>query len=93
MLIDLSYDLVVELQFLVTGRYPTALMDKISAVKTEIYQKNLIGDLRRPDLLSGSREFEVEGRKFTVLFASDTRQNDDAADIRPLRVMDVREHK
>ena len=92
MLIDLSYDLVLELQFLVTGRYPTELMDQISAIKREIYQKNLIEDLRRPDLLSGSREFEVQGRKFTVLFASDTRQNDDGADIRPLRVMDVREH-
>ncbi len=92
MLIKLSYDKYVYRQFYVWGRYPTELMKKISAIKVEIY-KNLIEDLRWQYMLSGSREFEVQGRKFTVLFASDTRQNsDDADDIRPLRVIDVQEH-
>ena len=91
-LIKLTYDSYVERQFYVWGRYPVELMDRISAIKVEIY-KNLIEDLRRPDMSSGSREFEVQGRKFTVLFASDTRQNSNhAADIRPLTVMDVQEH-
>ena len=91
MLIDLTYDLVVELHFLVTGRYPTALMNEITKNKLRIYE-NLAQDLRRPDLLSGSEDFEVEGRKFTVLFASDTRQDNHAADIRPLRVLHIDEH-
>lgn len=91
MLIDLTYDFVVELHLLFTGRYPTALMDDISTNKLKIY-KRLGRDLRRQDMLSGSMEFEVEGRKFTVLFASDTRQNDRASDIRPLRVLHIDEH-
>ena len=91
MLIDLTYDLVLEIHFAVTGRYPTALMHEISKNKLEIYE-SLSRDLRRPDMMSGSQDFEVEGRKFTVLFASDTRQNDPLDDIRPLRVLHIDEH-
>jgi len=89
--IDLTYDLLVEVHFLYTGRYPIALMHEIGKNKVKIYN-NLVPDLRRSDMLAGSMDFEVEGRKFTVLFASDTRQNDSAADIRPLRVLHIDEH-
>ena len=91
MLIDLTYDPVVELHFWFTGRYPTALMNEISKNKLKIYER-LVPDLRRHDMLCGSEEFQVEGRKFRVLFASDTRQNDRASDIRPLRVLHIDEH-
>lgn len=90
MTVELTYDLVLELRFLFTGQYPIALMEQIGKQKNEIYS-NLSPDIRRPDMLSGSREFSVAGRKFLVLFASDQRQVDRVSDKRPLRVIDVHE--
>jgi hypothetical protein len=90
-LIDLTYDAIVELQILLTGRYPTSLMDVIATDKLKIY-RSLGPDLARQGILSGSCDYEVEGRKFTALFASDTWKNDPANDIRPLRVLHIDEH-
>ena len=92
MTVELTYDLALELRFLFTGQYPIALMEQIGQQKNDIYS-NLSADLRRPDMLSGSREFSVAGRKFLVLFASDQRQVDRVSDKRPLRVIDISELK
>jgi len=90
--VELTYDLVLELRFLFTGQYPIALMEQIGKQKNEVYS-GLSQDIRRPGMLSGSREFSVAGRNFLVLFASDQRQIDQVSDKRPLRVIDIHELK
>lgn len=90
LLIELTYDLALELEFLVFGRYPIDLMHQIAAKKLSIYQK-LGDDLGRPYMKVGVEELQSEGRTFTVTFSSDTRiQHPD--NIRPLRVMTIEEH-
>lgn len=90
--IRLTYDLVIDFHFLFTGRYPPALKDEITKSKEEIYAK-LSQDLVRPYLLTGIRQFQMGNKSFNVYFASDTRENDDANDIRPLRVIYIEEEK
>ena len=90
MLIELSYDFLVQLHFVWTKRYPLELRERIRTLKEEIYL-NLIQDLARPDMLSGSRTFTIDGRGFEVSFASDTTQNDPVNDIRQLRVLQIEE--
>ncbi len=90
MLIDLTYDLALELAFLVFGRYPIDLMNQIAAKKLDIYNK-LGDDLGRPYIKVGVEEFETEGRKFTVTFMSDTRIQL-PPNIKPLRAMTIEEH-
>ncbi len=91
MLIDLSYDLALDVAFLVLGRYPIDLMNRIAGKKLEIY-KNLSDDLGRPYIKVGVEEFESEGRKFTVTFSSDARIHLQS-NVKPLRVMTIEEHK
>lgn len=91
MYIELSYDLAVDLEFLVLGRYPIELRDQIAGKKLAIYA-GLGDDLGRPYIKVGVEEFEVEGRKFTVTFSSDTRIRLRAG-IKPLHVMTIEEHK
>ena len=47
LLIELSYDLALEVAFLVFGRYPIDLMNQIASKKLVIYDK-LSDDLGRP---------------------------------------------
>lgn len=91
MLIELTYDLALELAFLVFGRYPIDLMNQIAAKKLAIYNK-LGDDLGRPYIKVGVEEFVSQGRKFTVTFSSDTRIQL-PPNIKPLRVMTMEEHK
>jgi hypothetical protein len=91
MLIDLSYDLALDLAFLVFGRYPIDLMHQIAAKKLDIYNK-LSDDLGRPYIKVGVEKFKSEGRSFTVTFSSDTRIHLQTG-IKPLRVMTIEEHK
>ncbi len=96
MLIELTYDLALELAFLVFGRYPIDLMNQIAAKKLAIYNKlgdeQLGDDLGRPYIKVGVEEFVSQGRKFTVTFSSDTRIQL-PPNIKPLRVMTMEEHK
>jgi hypothetical protein len=66
-------------------------MDQIAGKKLDIYQ-NLSNDLGRPYIKVGVEEFQAEGRKFTVTFSSD-RSIHLPANIEPLRVMTIEEHK
>jgi hypothetical protein len=91
LLVELTYDLALELEFLVFGRYPIDLMNQIASTKLSIYQ-NLGDDLGRPYMKVGVQEFQAEGQKFTVTFSSDTRARH-PDNIRPLRVMTIEEHK
>lgn len=91
LLIDLILDCYVELQFFWYGTYPTALIDQIAARKGAIYE-SLGPDLARQGWLSGSAEFKVEGRHFTVLFESDRRRDDPSTDTRSLWVLHIDEH-
>lgn len=91
MLIKLSYDVALDLAFLVFARYPIDLMNQIASKKLDIY-KILRDDLCRPYMKVGVEEFQAEGRKFTVTFSSDTRIHL-PANIKPLRVMTIEEHK
>ncbi|HUK49220.1 MAG TPA: hypothetical protein VLW06_16575 [Terriglobales bacterium] len=86
--VELSFDLVLDLHFLVTGRFPIALRDEIAKHKQEIYD-GLTQDPDRPDMLSVAREIDAAGRRFYVLFSSDKHQVDPDSDARPLRVIDI----
>lgn len=91
MLIELTYDVDLDLLCFVFGRYPVSLRNEIARQKSSIYQ-SLGLDLTREGFLSGTAEFEVDGRKFTADFSSDTWQDDPDADIRQLRVTGIEEH-
>jgi hypothetical protein len=86
--VDLSFDFLVEIHFLVTGRFPIALMNEIAELKNEIYAK-LRPDVARPNMLTGYQEFSVLGEKFQVLFASDQKQINLLTDTRSLRVIHI----
>ena len=86
--IELSFDLILDLHFLVTGRFPISLKDAIGEHKKEIYS-SLTQDPDRPDMLSTMREIDASGRRFYVVFASDKQQVDSDSDVRPLRVIDI----
>jgi len=89
-IVDLSFDFWVEIQFRWTGRFPPALIDEIGRQKVEIY-KSLKPDPDHEGMLSGSRVINVGKRRFDVLFASDNYQIDHATDTHPLRVMIIDE--
>ncbi len=91
LLIEISYDLALDPGFLVFARYPIDLKNQIASKKLDIY-KNLSDDIGRPYIKVGDEEFQSEGRKFTVTFASDTRIHP-PAHIKPLRAMAIEEHK
>jgi len=91
LLIKLTYDVALELAFMVFGRYPIDLMNQIAGKKLNIY-KSLSDDLGRPYIKVGVEEFQSEGRKFTVTFSSDT-SIQLPANIKPLHVMTIEEHK
>lgn len=88
MTVELSFDLMLNLHFYFTGRFPVELIDEIGQHKYEVYA-SLSEDLARPDILVGSRQFVASGRKFDVSFASDQRQVDFSSDLHPLRVTDI----
>lgn len=92
MTIDLTFDFMVEIQFLWRDRFPPSLYEEIGRQKLEVYQ-SLKPDADHPDLLTGSRVISAAGRRFDVLFASDPQQNDAENDIRPLRVINIDELK
>ena len=90
MTIYLTFDFMVEIQFLWGDRFPLSLYEEIGRQKLEVY-KSLKPDRDHPDLLTGSGDFHVAGRRFDVLFASDPQQVDHTSDIRPLRVINIEE--
>ncbi len=92
MTVELTFDFMVEIQFLWKGRLPMALWDEIARQKNEIY-RSLEPREDNPDLLTGSKIMSVEARRFDVLFASDPAQNDVADDIRSLIVIVIEELK
>jgi hypothetical protein len=83
MTVDLTFDISIELKFLVTHQFPLSLRDAISAQKKEIHASltPVPGD---PYLLQGERSFGLDGRKFRVFFVSDRRQP--SAELQPLHV-------
>lgn len=86
--IELSFDTVLDLHFLFTGRFPMSLKDEIGRQKNKIYS-TLTQDPERADMLSAEREIDAGGRRFLVLFASDKRQVDTYSDVRRLKVVDI----
>ena len=84
MTVELTFDLALELKFLVTHQLPLSLKQAIGERKNEIHA-SLTHDLRSPYRLAGSWTFELDnGDTFGVFFVSDLRQR--SSELQPLRV-------
>jgi len=87
--VELSFSAALNLRFYFTNTLPIGLIDKIAGQKNEIYTR-LTDDLTRPDMLSGSETFTVNGRQFEVFLAA---LRYDSSKVRKLRVIAIKEIK
>ncbi len=74
MIVRLDFDLVVEADFVYTGRWPIRLMEEIGGHKVEIYEA-LAPNPLKPDMLTAQKVFTVEGRSFLVFCVADRQQS------------------
>lgn len=87
MTVELTFDLVIDLKFLVTGQFPLSLKRLIGEQKNEIHA-SLSPDPDSPRRLVGSRIFMPDGDgTFFVFFVSDLRHP--SAELQPLRVTHI----
>jgi hypothetical protein len=85
--VELSFDLALDLKFLVTYQLPIALKQLIGEQKNEIHA-SLSRDPHYQYRLTGQRTFTLgDGIRFRVSFVSDTRQP--SAELQPLRVTHI----
>jgi hypothetical protein len=86
-IVELTFDLALDLKFLVTQQFPISLKQMIGEQKNEIYG-SLSRDLSSPYRLVGEKVFELsDGKRFLVFFVSDLRQP--SAEYQPLRVTHI----
>jgi hypothetical protein len=91
LILELEFDFLLELQFLVPGRFPSALHDLLGERKEELYR------LTRPHPLPshgsfGELEVEVEQRKFLVIWRLGRIYLGDSGDqVQPVRIIRIRE--
>lgn len=84
---ELTFDLKLDLKFLVTHQFPMLLKQVIGEQKNEIHA-SLSRDLSSPHRLVGSRTFKhIDGDTFLVFFVSDLRQP--SSELQPLRVTHI----
>ena len=84
MIVELTFDLPLDLRFLVTHQLPISLKELIGEQKNEIYA-SLSLDPNVRYRLTGSRTFTLsDGKRFLVFFVSDRRRP--SAEYQPLRV-------
>jgi hypothetical protein len=85
--VELTFDLALELKFLVTHQLPLELKQVIGEQKNEVYS-SLSNDKGAPRRLVGSRTFKLkDGNTFIVFFASDRRKP--SSENQPLRVTHI----
>ena len=87
MTVELTFDFVLELKFLVTHQLPLLLKEGIGEHKNEIYA-SLSRDPGSPYRRVGSSTFKLNnGATFRVFFVSDLRHP--SSDLQPLRVTHI----
>jgi hypothetical protein len=85
--VELTFDLVLDLKFLVTGQLPLSLKRVIGEQKNQIHA-SLSPDPDFPRRLVGSRIFKLNGGDtFLVYFVSDLRHP--SSELQPLRVTHI----
>jgi len=85
--VELTFDLVLDLKFLVTGQLPLSLKRVIGEQKNEVHA-SLSRDPDSPHRLVGFRTFILDGGdKFRVFFVSDDRHP--SSELQPLRVTHI----
>jgi hypothetical protein len=67
--VEIDFDLKVDLEIYVLGRWPVTLIDAISEKKTEVFNK-LANNPLEPGMLIATHVFEVEGERFLVTFGA-----------------------
>jgi hypothetical protein len=85
--VELTFDFVLDMKFLVTHQLPLLLKQVIGEQKNEIHA-SLSRDQSSPYRLVGLRTFKLnDGDKFLVFFVSDLRQP--SSELQPLRVTHI----
>lgn len=87
MTVELTFDFVLDLKFLVTHQFPLSLKQAIGEHKNEIHA-SLTPDPNSPHRFVGMRTFEIDDQgTFRVFFVSDFRQP--SSELQPLRVTHI----
>lgn len=86
MTVVLTFDMILDLKFLVTQQLPTSLKRAIGDRKNDIYA-SLTRAPGAQHRLVGSRTFDVDGATYLVFFVSDNRQP--SSEHQPLRVTHI----